>query len=149
IVVTVASWIGLTVSAQRDGSPNRSCSRFASAAEYLRRCGSMRIWQRSAMAWIRTPDRSVIVSWNVSVGVAAHRSAAAPVQPNIRSVISVLRVLAGPLGLQCRGPLAYPGQERRERGADLSAAVKALLAQPQLTHERVAHVDRDQEYLVA
>ena len=31
IVVTVASWIGLTVSAQRDGSPNRSCSRSASA----------------------------------------------------------------------------------------------------------------------
>ena len=32
IAVTVASWIGLTVSAQRDVSPNRSCSRSASSA---------------------------------------------------------------------------------------------------------------------
>ena len=50
MVDTMASWIGLTVSAQRAVSPNRSCSRCASAAEYLRRCGSMRIWLRSAMA---------------------------------------------------------------------------------------------------
>jgi hypothetical protein len=50
MTVTVASWIGLTVSAHRDGSPNRSCSRSASVAVYRRRCGSIRIWQRSAMA---------------------------------------------------------------------------------------------------
>jgi len=59
MVDTVASWMGLTVSAQREVSPNRSLSRRASSAEYLRRCGSMRIWQRSAMAWIRTPERSI------------------------------------------------------------------------------------------
>src|SRR5271166_1394889 len=143
MVVTVASWIGLTVSAQRDGSPNRSCSRCASAAVYRRRCGSMRIWQRSAMAWMRTPDLSVIVSWNVSVGVAAYRSAAAPVQPNIRSAISALHVLVGQLGLQRRGPLSHPGQERRERGSDLRSAVKARPAHPEFAHQRVAHVDRD------
>ena len=56
IVVTIASWIGLTVSAQREVSPNRSCSRFASVAEYRRRCGSMRIWQRRAIAWTGTPE---------------------------------------------------------------------------------------------
>ncbi len=33
IAVTMASWIGLTVSAQRDVSPNKSCSRSASMAE--------------------------------------------------------------------------------------------------------------------
>ena len=71
IAVTIASWIGLTVSAQREVSPNRSCSRRASAAEYRRRCGSMRIWQRKTIACTATPVLSVIVSANDSVGVAA------------------------------------------------------------------------------
>ena len=68
---TMASWMGLTVSAQREVSPNRSCSRRASSAEYLRRCGSIRIWQRSAMACMRTPVLSVMCSVRDSVGVAA------------------------------------------------------------------------------
>jgi hypothetical protein len=68
---TVANWMGLTVSAQRDGSPNRSLSRRASSGEYRRRCGSMRIWQRSAMACTRTPVLSVMCSAKDSVGVTA------------------------------------------------------------------------------
>jgi hypothetical protein len=59
------------VSAQREVSPNRSFSRRASAAEYRRRCGSMRIWQRKTIACTGTPVLSVIVSANDSVGVAA------------------------------------------------------------------------------
>ena len=112
MAVTVASWIGLTVLAQRDGSPNRSCSRSASVAEYRRRCGSMRIWQRKAIACTRTPERSVMVSWKDRVGVAAYRSALAPVQPKIRSAMSVLP-------FQYDRPLAQSGQERGQRGADL------------------------------
>src|SRR6516165_11145132 len=140
MVDTMASWIGLTVSAHREGSPNRSCSRCASAAEYRRRCGSMRIWQRNAIACTRTPDRSVIVSENVTVGVAAYRSAVAPVQPKIRSAMSAAFQ-------DLRAP-PQPVKERPERGAGLRAAVEALPAQPQLADQRVALVDRDQEDLI-
>src|SRR5208337_1580035 len=141
MAVTVASWIGLTVSAQRDVSPNRSCSRSASAAEYRRRCGSMRIWQRSAMACTRTPDRSVMASWNDRVGVTANRSAVAPVQPKIRSAMSVLPFSGD-------RPLAQALQERGQRGAGLRPAVEPLPEQPELADQRVALVDRDQENLV-
>src|ERR1700691_2925796 len=128
MAVTVASWIGLTVSAQRDGSPNRSCSRRASSAEYLRRCGSMRIWQRSAIACTRAPDRSVIVSANVSVGVAEYCSAVAPVQPKIMSAISVL-----PVQRSCAAPQVV--EEGGERLADLDASVEARPAQPELADQ--------------
>src|SRR5215469_556301 len=138
MVVIVASWIGLTVSAQRDGSPNRSCSRCASAAEYRRRCGSMRIWQRSAIACTRTPERSVMVSENVRVGVAAYRSAVAPVQPKIRSAISV------PALQRHRAP-PQPVQEGGQGRARLGSAVETLPFHPQLADQRVALVDRDQE----
>src|SRR5690242_4784754 len=141
MAVTVASWIGLTVSAQRDVSPNRSCSRSASDAVYRRRCGSIRIWQRSAIAWIRTPDRSVMVSWKDRVGVAANRSAVAPVHPKIRSA-----TLAPPL--QDDRPVPQPGQELIQCLAGLGPAVEPLPVHPELADQRVAHVDRDQEHLV-
>ena len=94
------------------------------------------------MAWIRTPDRSVMVSENVSVGVAAYRSAAAPVQPKMRSAI-----------VSCCLPAPARAARRLsrnvgQRGAGLGAAVEALPAQPQLADQRVALVDRDQEDLV-
>src|SRR5208282_693314 len=141
MAVTVASWIGLTVSAQRDVSPNRSCSRSASVAEYRRRCGSMRIWQRRAIACTRTPDRSVMASWNDNVGVTANRSALAPVQPKIRSAMSVLP-------FEDDRPLAQARQELGQRGADLRPAVEPLPEQPEFADQRIAHVDRDQEDLV-
>src|SRR5580658_1561184 len=158
MVVTVASWIGLTVSAHRDGSPNRSCSRCASAAEYRRRCGSMRIWQRSAMACIRTPERSVMVSENVSAGVAAYRSAVTPVQPKMRSAISAFfqlgltrsghEVRAASPAFQRHGAPPQPVQEGGQRGAGLGSAVEPLPFHPQLADQRVALVDGDQEHLV-
>src|SRR5271169_2571345 len=117
MTVTVASWIGLAVSAQRDVSPNRSCSRSASVAEYRRRCGSMRIWQRRAIACTRTPDRSVMASWNDRVGVTAYGSALAPVQPKIRSAMSVLP-------FQDDRPLTQAFQERGQGSADLRPAVE-------------------------
>src|SRR6266568_1820881 len=147
ITVTVASWIGLTVSAQRDGSPNRSCSRSASVAEYRRRCGSIRIWQRSAIACTRTPERSVMVSWKERVGVAAYRSAVAPVQPKIRSAMSALFHLKG-LALQDDRPVPQAVQEPGQRLARLGPAVEPLPVHPELADQRVAHVDRDQEHLV-
>src|SRR5579859_3113966 len=88
------------------------------------------------MAWIRTPDRSVIVSESVSVGVAAYRSEVAPVQPKMRSAMS--RAFQRP-----RAP-AQAVQERGQRGAGFGAAVEALPAQPQLADQRIALVDRDQ-----
>src|SRR5271155_49299 len=154
----MASWIGLTVSAQRDGSPNKSCSRCASAAEYRRRCGSMRIWQRSAMAWTRTPERSVMVSENVRVGVAAYRSAVTPVQPKMRSAMSAIFQLglSGPghhVWAYCPAPEqprapAQPAQEGRQGRASLRAAVETLPFHPQLADQRVALVNRDQEHLI-
>src|SRR6266849_1579418 len=111
MVVTVASWIGLTVSAHRDGSPNRSCSRRASAAEYLRRCGSMRIWQRRAIACTRAPERSVTVNWKGSV-----------------RVVRVVRGRFEGRAFQHERTLAQAGQELREGGPDLRAAVEPLPA---------------------
>ena len=87
MVVTVASWMGLTVSAQRDVSPNRSFSRRASSREYRRRCGSMRIWQRSAIACTRTSVLSVMCRVNDSVGVAAYLVECASAQPKVSSAI--------------------------------------------------------------
>src|ERR1700728_3142469 len=150
--------MGLTVSAQREVSPNRSRSRRASAAEYRRRCGSMRIWQRSAMACTRTPERSVMVSANVRVGVAAYRSAVTPVQPKMRSAMSAIFQLglSGPghhVRAYCpalerhRAP-AHPVQEGRQGRAGLRAAVETLPFHPQLADQRVALVDRDQEHLI-
>src|SRR5260370_13352785 len=155
MVVTVASWIGLTVSAQRDGSPNKSCSGCAWAAEYRRRCGSMRIWQRSAMACTRTPERSVMVSENVSVGVAAYRSAVAPVQPKMRSAMSAFfqlglarsghQVRAASLTLQQHRAPPQPVQEDGQGRVGLRAAVASLPFHPQLADPPAALLDRDQE----
>src|SRR5512146_864245 len=103
----------------------------------------MRIWQRSAMACTRTPDRSVTASWKVRDGVAAYLSAVTPVQPKIRSATSVL-----PRRGQCGRPLPQAGQERLQRGAGLGPAVEPLPVQPELADQRVAHVDGDQEDLV-
>ena len=84
---TAASWIALTVSAHRSVSPNRSCSRRASSGEYLRLCGSILIWQRSATASTRPPRPSVTFSRNSSVGVAVYGAALAPVQSKISFAI--------------------------------------------------------------
>src|SRR5581483_8498964 len=103
----------------------------------------MRIWQRSAMACTRTPDRSVMASWKVSDGVTAYLSAVTPVQPKIRSATSVF-----PLPDRRRqgdGPLPQAGQELLQRRPGLGPAVEPLPVQPELADQRVAHVDRDQE----
>src|SRR5580692_8219403 len=103
----------------------------------------MRIWQRRAIACTSAPVLSVIVSANDRVGVAAYRSALAPVQPKTRSAIDAL------LGCQRQRPAPQAGQERRQRGVRLGAAVEPLPAQPELAHQRVALVDRQQEDLAA
>src|SRR5690242_12268773 len=100
----------------------------------------MRIWQRSAMAWTVTPDRSVMASWKVRDGVAEYLSAVTPVQPKIRSAMSALP-------FQGDGSLPQAGQERLQRRAGLGPAVEALPVQPELADQRVAHVDGDQEDL--
>ena len=71
IVATVVNCIGLSVSAQRAVSPNRSLRFSASSGEYLRRAGSIRIWQRSAIASTRWPVVSEIRSLNDIEGVTA------------------------------------------------------------------------------
>src|SRR5260370_23028344 len=111
----------------------------------------MRIWQRRAIACTRTPERSVIVSANVRVGVAVYRSAVAPVQPKIRSAISVLQLrLEGPVfqpgafqpgalqpgAFQRERTLSQAIQERREGAPDLRAAVKPLPQEPERSEER-------------
>src|SRR3984885_7203076 len=95
---------------------------------------------------MRPPARSVTVRWKVSVGVTAYRSAVAPVQPKIRSAISAL--LARGWSFQRDRAVPQAGHERRQRGADLGAAVEAGPVHPELADQRVAHVDRDQEDLV-
>src|ERR1700684_1123930 len=95
---------------------------------------------------MRAPDRSVTVSWKVSVGVTAYRSAVAPVQPKIRSAISAL--LARGSSFQRDRAVPQAGHERGQRGADLGAAVEARPVHPQFADQRVAHVYRDQEHLV-
>src|ERR1700685_2144904 len=113
---------------------------------------------------MRAPDRSVTVSWKVSVGITAYRSAVAPVQPKIRSAISVLPIQASRVQacrVQARRPVqasrppvqgerAVPQatQEVGQRGADLGAAVEPLPVHPELADQSVAHVDLDHEYLV-
>src|SRR5690348_427124 len=96
---------------------------------------------------MRTPDRSVMVSWKDRVGVAAYRSAVAPVQPKIRSATSVLFHFQG-VTLQDHGPPPQAGQERGQRLSGLGPAVEPLPVHPELADQRVAHVDRDQEHLV-
>src|ERR1017187_8964380 len=98
---------------------------------------------------MRAPERSVTVSWKPSVGVTAYRSAVAPVQPKIRSAISVSQLLVGGPPLQRDGAVPQAGQEPRQRGADLGPAVEPRPVHPELADQRVAHVDRDQEDLVA
>src|SRR5260370_13506231 len=100
----------------------------------------MRIWQRSAIACTRTPDRSVMVSWKDRVGVAAYRSALAPVQPKIRSAMSALP-------FQGDRPPPQAGQERGHRFARLGAAVEALPEHPEPAHQRITLIDRHQEDL--
>src|ERR1700753_1007799 len=107
----------------------------------------MRIWQRSAMAWTLTPDRSVMASWKVRDGVTAYLSAVTPVQPKMRSATSALFHLQGLAG-QCHGPAPEIIQELLERRAGLGPAVDPLPVQPELADQRVAHVDGDQEDLV-
>src|SRR5690242_432937 len=106
----------------------------------------MRIWQRSAMAWTVTPDRSVTASWKVRDGVAAYLSAVTPVQPKIRSATSALPF--PDRWSQRDRPLPQAGQERLQRRAGLGPAVEALPVQPELADQGVAHVDGDQEDLV-
>src|SRR6516162_3134234 len=101
----------------------------------------MRIWQRRAIACTFTPERSVMVSEKVRVGVAAYRSAVAPVQPNMRSAMSV------PSRPRHRAP-PQPGQEGRQGRAGFRSAVEALPSHPQFADQRVALVDRDQEDLI-
>src|ERR1700758_1817527 len=96
----------------------------------------MRIWQRRAIACTLTPERSVMVSENVRVGVAAYRSAVAPVQPKMRSAISAFFhlgltrpgpcVRAGPAALQRHRAAPQPVQEGRQGRAGFRAAVEAL-----------------------
>jgi hypothetical protein len=47
----------------------------------------MRIWQRSAMAWMGTPVLSVMFRVKESAGVAAYRAACASVQVKDNSAI--------------------------------------------------------------
>src|SRR5690349_8939198 len=82
-----------------------------------------------------------MVSWNDRVGVAANRSALAPVHPKIRSA-----TLAPPL--QYDRPAPQPGQELIQRLASLGPAVEPLPVHAELADQRIAHVDRDQEDLV-
>src|SRR5580700_2180465 len=103
-----------------------------------------------------------MVSANVSVGVAAYRSAVAPVQPKIRSAMSVpspglfqLRLARSGHEVRAVSPALQghraPPQAVQEGGqgrAGLSASVEPLPFHPQLTNQRVALVDRDQEDLV-
>ena len=66
---------GRRVSRHRLRSPNRPSSSASSASPYGRRCGSIRTWQRSAMAWIVAPVVSSIRSRAVSCGATAYGSA--------------------------------------------------------------------------
>ena len=79
--------IGFSVSAQRCVSPNRSFSRSASSSEYRRLAGSIRNWQRSAMASTRSPVVSLIRSVKNIDGTTAYLSARAPVQSKASSAI--------------------------------------------------------------
>src|SRR5258705_1153916 len=88
-----------------------------------------------------------MVSWKDRVGVAAYRSAVAPVHPKIRSAMSVFFQSEGFPFQRDRAP-PQPGQERGQRLAGLGAAVEPLPVHPELADQRVAHVDRDQEHLV-
>src|SRR5690348_4100335 len=99
------------------------------------------------MAWTRTPDRSVMVSWKDRVGVAAYRSAVAPVQPKIRSATLTLFHFKG-VALQDHSPAPQPVQEPGQRLASLGPAVEPLPVHPELADQRVAHVNGDQEHLV-
>ena len=85
---TVVNWTGLSVSAQRWVSPNRSLSRSASASEYRRRAGSIRIWQRSAMASTRWPLVSLIRRVKIIEGTTANLSALAPTQSKTSSLMT-------------------------------------------------------------
>src|SRR5580698_5771241 len=88
MVDTVVNWIGLSVSAQRLVSPNRSFSLSSSAWVYRRLAGSILIWQRSAIASTRSPLVSLIRSFRFMDGTSANRSGSTPVQSNTRSAMS-------------------------------------------------------------
>ena len=62
---------GLRVSNHRSRVPNMSSRPLSSSAVYLRRCGSMRTWQRRAIAWMTSPVLSSMRSRAVSCGAAA------------------------------------------------------------------------------
>ncbi len=66
---------GLRVSAHRSRSPNSARRPDSSASSYRLRCGSMRTWQRNAMAWMVSPEDSSMRSRAVSWGSAAYGSA--------------------------------------------------------------------------
>src|SRR5579859_7527397 len=82
--------MGLSVSAQRSVSPNRSFSRSASVAEYRRLAGSILIWQRSAIASTCWPLVSLIRSTSDRAGTTAYRSTLAPMQSKASSATSAL-----------------------------------------------------------
>src|SRR6266571_1632305 len=140
IVATVASCIGLSVSAHRCVSPNRSLSRSASTAEYLRLAGSILIWQRSAIASIRWPVVSAIRRFSVMDGAMAYLSGRAPMQSKASSAMSSLLVV-GP------GLAADAVEEAGDGLPRLCPAVEAAPEQPQPPGQLVAGVDRDDEGL--
>src|SRR5260370_1063600 len=65
---TVVNCSGLSVSAQRAVSPNKSLSCSASAGEYARLPGWILIWQRSLIASIRWPVVSLTRSTSDNIG---------------------------------------------------------------------------------
>src|SRR5580658_3772970 len=135
IVDTVVSCIGLSVSAQRAVSPNRSLSCSASCAEYRRLAGSILIWQRSAIASTRCPVVSAIRSTNDMEGVTAYLSARTPTQSKASSATS---------GLPVEVARATPDmvKELRDARPRLLAAVEPAPEQPHPARELVAGIYR-------
>src|SRR5215475_8655933 len=98
--------------------------------------GSIRSWQRSAIASIFCPVASLIRSDMDMAGAIANLSGLAPVQSKLSSATPGLREVR---------PRARPDpvQEPGDALPGLGASVKAtpLLAHP--AHQLVTHVDRD------
>ncbi len=68
-----------------------SSSPLSSSALYARRCGSMRTWQRSAIAWMTSAVASVMRSRAVSCGAAAYSSTKTSTMAKSSSLIAAPR----------------------------------------------------------
>src|ERR1051326_7714462 len=112
-----ANCMGFTVSPHRFVSPKRSLSRSASAGEYRRRLGSMRIWILSTMAWMGVPVVSEVRSPKLSVGAAAYGSGSTARMSKTSSLISPAGRLVAGLA-RANADHGDPGAHCLEEGVD-------------------------------